>query len=69
MAEDKNGTAALRSAAGKWSCRFLRLQISCCQPRGNVIRYLHDDSSAASCGAGLAQWIPTNHVRRGTEQH
>ena len=49
--------------------RFLRLQISCCQPRGNVIRYLHDDSSAASCGAGLAQWIPTNHVRRGTEQH
>ena len=26
-------------------------------------------SSACSCGAGLAQWMPVNHVRRGTEQH
>jgi len=26
-------------------------------------------SSAYSCGTGLAQWTPVNHVRRGTEQH
>ncbi len=38
-----------------------------CKAGKGVVYY--NKSSVDSCGAGLAQWMPVNHVRRGTEQH
>ena len=44
-------------------------QLPIAQGYSKINKLLVEKSSASSCGAGLAQCNPANHVRRGTEQH
>ena len=62
-------TLVNKTGAGNDFIGWLRYPYEYNQEEYSRIKKLLKKSSAYSCGAGLAQWDPVNHVRRGTEQH